>query len=70
MLLEILKNGCITLATLIVVFVICGILAIPMLIGLAINSISLVLFGILFFVAFGVSIAEYYCAKKYDKRNK
>lgn len=70
MLLTILKNGCITLATLLVVFAICGVLAIPMLIGLAINCIPLVLFGILFFVSFGVSIAEYYCAKKYNERNK
>ena len=70
MFLEILKNGCRNLFAFIVVLVISSVLSIPAIIGLALNCIPLVLFGILFFVAFGVGIAEYYCAKKYDERNK
>ena len=70
MFLEILKNGLANLFAFIVVLTICCILSIPALIGLILNCIPLVLFGILFFVAFGVGIAEYYCANMYDKRNK
>ena len=55
-LIDIIKDGLKTLGILLVVFGIAAILAIPALIGLIIDCIPLVLFGILFFTAFAGAI--------------
>lgn len=53
---DIIIDGLKTLGILIVVFGIAGILIIPAIVGLIINCIPLVLFGILFFAAFAGAI--------------
>lgn len=53
---DIIIDGLKTLGILIVVFGIAGILIIPAIVGLIINCIPLVLFGILFFTAFAGAI--------------
>ena len=56
---QVIKDGLFYLATMLVVILCACILGIPIFIGLMINSVPLVLFGILFFSAFGTAIAKY-----------
>ncbi len=53
---DIIIDGLKTLGILLLVFGIAAVLAIPALIGLIINCIPLVLFGVLFFAAFAGAI--------------
>ena len=55
---QVIKDGLIYLATVTVVILCACILGLPIFIGVMINSVPLVLFGILFFSAFGIAIAE------------
>ena len=56
---QVIKDGLFYLAAMLVVILCACILAIPIFIGIMIDSIHLVLFGILFFSAFGTAIAKY-----------
>lgn len=56
---QVIKDGLFYLAIMTAVILCACILGIPIFIGLMINSIPLVLFGILFFSAFGTAIAKY-----------
>ena len=56
---QVIKDGLFYLGTMLVVITCACILGIPIFIGIMINSIPLVLFGILFFSAFGGAIAKY-----------
>ena len=56
---QVIKDGLFYLAAMLVVILCACILGIPIFIGLMINSVPLVLFGILFFSAFGTAIAKY-----------
>ncbi len=56
---QVIKDGLIYLATMTVVILCACILGLPIFIGVMINSVPLVLFGILFFSAFGTAIAKY-----------
>ena len=56
---QVIKDGLFYLGTMLLVILCACILGIPIFIGLMINSIPLVLFGILFFSAFGTAIAKY-----------
>lgn len=56
---QVIKDGLKYLAAMLVVILCACILGIPIFIGLMINSVPLVLFGILFFSAFGTAIAKY-----------
>ena len=56
---QVIKDGLVYLGTMLVVILGACILGIPIFIGLMINCIPLVLFGILFFSAFGTAIAKY-----------
>lgn len=56
---QVIKDGLFYLATMLVVILCACILAIPIFIGIMIDSVPLVLFGVLFFSAFGTAIAKY-----------
>ena len=56
---QVIKDGLFYLGTMLLVILCACILGIPIFIGLMINSVPLVLFGILFFSAFGTAIAKY-----------
>lgn len=56
---HVIKDGLFYLGTMLFVITCLCILVIPMFIGLIINSGPLVLFGFLFFGAFGTAIAKY-----------
>jgi len=56
---QIIKDGLFYLASMLMVIAIACILGVPIFIGLIIDSIPLILFGILFFGAFGGAIAKY-----------
>ena len=56
---QVIKDGLFYLGTMLLVILCACILGIPIFIGIMINSIPLVLFGILFFSAFGTAIAKY-----------
>ena len=56
---QVIKDGLFYLATMTVVILCACILGLPIFIGVMINSVPLVLFGILFFSAFATAIAKY-----------
>jgi len=56
---QVIKDGLFYLATMLVVILCACILGIPIFIGIMIDSVPLVLFGVLFFSAFGSAIAKY-----------
>ena len=56
---QVIKDGLFYLAMMTVVILCACILGLPIFIGVMINSVPLVLFGILFFSAFGTAIAKY-----------
>lgn len=56
---QVIKDGLFYLATMTAVILCACILGIPIFIGLMIDSVPLVLFGVLFFSAFGTAIAKY-----------
>lgn len=56
---QVIKDGLFYLGTMLVVILCACILGIPIFIGIMIDSVPLVLFGILFFSAFGTAIAKY-----------
>lgn len=56
---QVIKDGLFYLAIMTVVILCVCILGLPIFIGVMINSVPLVLFGILFFSAFGTAIAKY-----------
>ena len=56
---QVLKDGAIYLLDIIVVIAAACVLGIPILIGLILDSIPVVLFGIMFFAAFGTALAKY-----------
>lgn len=56
---QIIKDGLFYLGTILLVFLMACILATPIFIGIVIDSIPLVLFGVIFFSAFGTAIAKY-----------
>lgn len=63
---QVLKDGAIYLLYMLVIIAAACVLGIPTLIGLMLDSIPLVLFGILFFAAFGSALAKY-AMKRYIK---
>ena len=67
---QVIKDGLFYLATMLIVILCACILGIPIFIGLMINSIPLVLFGILFFSAFGTAIAKYGIERQYINSKK
>ena len=56
---QVIKDGLFYLATMTVVILCACILGLPIFIGVMFNSVPLVLFGILFFSAFGTAIIKY-----------
>ena len=56
---QVIKDGLFYLGTMLLVILCACILGIPIFIGILIDSIPMVLFGILFFSAFGGAIAKY-----------
>lgn len=56
---QVIKDGLFYLAIMLVVILCACILGIPIFIGIMIDSVPLVLFGVLFFSAFGGAIAKY-----------
>ena len=56
---QVIKDGLFYLAIMTVVILCACILGLPIFIGVMINSVPLVLFGILFFSAFGTAITKY-----------
>ena len=56
---QVIKDGLFYLGTMLLVILCACILGIPIFIGIMIDCIPLVLFGILFFSAFGTAIAKY-----------
>ena len=56
---QVIKDGLFYLAIMLVVILCACILGIPIFIGIMIDSVPLVLFGVLFFSAFGSAIAKY-----------
>lgn len=56
---QVIKDGLLYLGTILLVLLVSCILATPIFIGIMIDSIPLVLFGIIFFSAFGTAIAKY-----------
>lgn len=64
---QVIKDGLFYLGVMLIVILCAGILGIPIIIGLVINCIPLVLFGVLFFSAFGAAIAKYGIERQIDK---
>lgn len=56
---QVIKDGLFYLGTILLVLLCACILGIPIFIGIMINNVPLVLFGIIFFSAFGTAIAKY-----------
>lgn len=63
---QVLKDGAVYLLSMLAIIAVACVLGIPILIGLILDSIPVVLFGILFFAAFGSALAKY-AIKRYIK---